>query len=410
MLVYLAILMPVLVLFCGLVVDVGQLEVTRLRMQSASDAAALGAAQSVERDGIGGSWVSDGQSDAATNGFTNGSANTTVTVVQQPTYGAYAGFYDAVQTTVTQQVPLTFLKMLGSRFSTVTAQATALVAPCVYISGASNLTTPAVNIASSSLNSTCPWYINSSATMDSNSNFAALAENMTGSAGASNWTVGAGSLPRYNVHSMADPLASVTQPTVGPCVATNMSVNYTTSLSPGTYCGTFTANCQANQQNSQGQCILYTQPGLYVFTGNVSINYAVFFGTGGTLFFTRNGVNNSSTGNVSFTNYAAIVMSAPTSTANGGIPGVVIMNDRNWTHTNTQDFKFTTSYLIADGLVYVTGTGLSLSGCYVTNWTQYLGLDTDNLLVSNGTNLTLRSDFSSVPGGSPMLAQGGLVQ
>ena len=49
MLVYIAILTPVLLLFCGLVVDVGEIEMRRLQMQSASDAAALGAALEVER-------------------------------------------------------------------------------------------------------------------------------------------------------------------------------------------------------------------------------------------------------------------------------------------------------------------------------------------------------------------------
>lgn len=410
MLVYIAILTPVLLLFCGLAVDVGQLELQRLQMQSASDAAALGAAQELERNGASGNWVSYGQSDSSSNGFTNGSANTTVAVQQQPTYGAYAGFYDAVQTTITKQVPLSFMGLINLHTSTVTVQSTALVTPCAYISGATGAASPALSISGGSgFSSDCPWYINGSTSMDSSSSFSALAENVTGPAGASNWTVASGSAPRYSARAMSDPLASITQPTVGACTATNKSMTGDTALTPGTYCGTFSADCRGYQNNNNRQCVLTVQPGLYIFTGNVTMNYAAFYGTGATLYFTRNGVNTSSTGNISFTNYAAVYLTAPTDASNGGIPGVVMMNDRNWTRTSAQDFKWTSAYLYAEGVVYLTGTGASMQGSLVSYQSRYLAFDVDNLAVS-GSTFNTRNDFSEVNGGSPFQPQGGLVQ
>lgn len=408
MLVYIALLTPVLLLFCGIAVDVGQLEVTRLQMQSASDAAALGAAQELER-GVD-NWVSDGQGDAGTNGFTNGSNNTTVSIAQQPTYGAYAGFYDAVQATVTKQVPLTFLSLLGSRFSTVRAQSTALVAPCAYVRGTANLATPALNISNGSVittganngSPTCPWYINSSVQMDNQSSFSALAENVTGSAGASNWTVASSSVPRYNAQTMADPLASIVQPTVAPCTAENYPLTQTQYLNPGTYCN-FSAQCQGFYS-----CFIVFNPGTYVFVGGMNItNGAILYGGNVTLYFTSG--NGYGYGTMSFNN-SALVMTPAQDTSSGAIPGITVMNSRNWTHTNAQDFVFSNgSYLYSDGLVYLSGTGLSLSSSTGAPIAHNLGLDVDNLSVS-GSYLQLKSDFTTINGGSPFQPQGGLVQ
>lgn len=420
MLVYIAVLMPVLLLFCGLVVDVGQLEVRRLQMQSASDAAALGAAQELERKGLPGSWASYGQSEAATNGFTNGSANTTVTVTQQPNYGAYAGFYDAVQTTITQQVPLSFLSLMGKQTSTVTAQSTALVATCAYLSGAANLTTNAFKSTSSSVTSYCPWYINSSANMDSGSTYSALAENVTGAAGASSWTVGSGSAPRYNVQTMPNPLSSIVQPTAGTCSATT-SITASQTLTPGTYCN-LTIRCSS-------ACLISMQAGLYIFAGGLTAVNAAFYGTastGFTLYFTKNG-NSYGTFSCSTTDpganntsYCIILGYAPTDASNGGIPGVLMMNDRNWVHTNAQDFTFSNtsdaySGIYGDGIVYLTGTGMSFSGATTTYGSyfyvlsRYLAMDVDNLVLNN-TTVGMTSDFSTISGGSRFLPQGGLVQ
>ncbi len=407
MLVYIALLLPALLLLCGLVTDVGQMEAVRLQMQGASDAAAIGAAQEVER-GVA-SYVSYGQSEAATNGFKDGAANTTVTVSRQPTYGAYAGFYDAVQTTITQQVPLTFLRLLGTRASTVSTQSTALVAPCAYISGAAGLVSTVLNVASSTLTSSCPWYMNGAVSMDRNSTFSALAENLTGSAGASTWTVASGSAPRYGAESHGDPLSWIVQPTAGTCSATT-SLTAGTTLMPGTYCG-LTVRCTST-------CVVNVQPGMYIFAGGLTAVNALFYGSGVTFYFTQRG---NSYGTVSLTssgsgNNCLLYLFAPADTSAGAIPGVMLMNDRNWVHTNAQDFTFAStnggSYagIYGNGVVYLTGTGIALNNAILYAYSQYLAIDVDNLAVSGNSTVGLKSDYSSVSGGSPFLPQGGLVQ
>jgi len=74
---FFAAVLPVLILFCGLALDVGMIELKTLQMQSAADAAAIGAELEYVRNT--GNWATMGQQDASINGFTDGSQNTTVT-------------------------------------------------------------------------------------------------------------------------------------------------------------------------------------------------------------------------------------------------------------------------------------------------------------------------------------------
>ena len=71
---FFAIALPVLILFCGLTLDVGRAELLKIQMQSASDAAAIGAELESERGVAGGSfgsvggswdWMAQGKQDAA---------------------------------------------------------------------------------------------------------------------------------------------------------------------------------------------------------------------------------------------------------------------------------------------------------------------------------------------------------
>jgi Flp pilus assembly protein TadG len=73
MLVLFACVLPVLILFCGLALDVGMLQLKQLQMQSAADAAALGAELQWERttNYTTAGYTAQAQADAAVNGFTN---------------------------------------------------------------------------------------------------------------------------------------------------------------------------------------------------------------------------------------------------------------------------------------------------------------------------------------------------
>src|ERR1700738_5121529 len=67
----------------GLVADVGSLRSHKQQMQTAADSAALAAAQELKF----GDSVVAGKADAATNGFTDGSGGTAVTINNPPLSG-----------------------------------------------------------------------------------------------------------------------------------------------------------------------------------------------------------------------------------------------------------------------------------------------------------------------------------
>src|ERR1700704_4167381 len=76
--------------FTGLAFDVGYLQWSRLGVQSAADAAAIGALRELELGNS--STISPaGLNDAALNGFANGVNHTTVTINNPPRSGSYQG-------------------------------------------------------------------------------------------------------------------------------------------------------------------------------------------------------------------------------------------------------------------------------------------------------------------------------
>jgi Putative Flp pilus-assembly TadE/G-like len=108
-----AIVLTVLIGFVGLGTEVGMWYAERRSMQNASDAAAMGAAFEIYKNGKQAEGVeTSGQADAARNGFTHGSENVTVAVNHPPTAGEYAGEDTAVETVVTK----TRATLLGSFF------------------------------------------------------------------------------------------------------------------------------------------------------------------------------------------------------------------------------------------------------------------------------------------------------
>src|SRR5579863_3479612 len=115
--------------FTGLAVDAGYLQWQRRLMQSAADAAAMGALREMELGRTNSQPQYDlttaAQNDAAMNGFTNGVNNITVTLNTPPTSGPFNGVSTAAQVIVSRPYPTFFMRILGTNTVTVTAQAVA---------------------------------------------------------------------------------------------------------------------------------------------------------------------------------------------------------------------------------------------------------------------------------------------
>lgn len=173
-----ALCLAMLLGFAGISVDVGFFEYRQQAQQSATDAAALGAAEQLVHSGCPSqaSARAAGTADAASNGFLN-AGNTTVTVNNPPTSGAYSGNHCAVSVSInTSSIPTYFSKFFGSNFAsgaTETTQAVGLVSytgpGCIYLLS----TTVQSDMTNLHINSpTCGIDINDSANF-SNSTIAA---------------------------------------------------------------------------------------------------------------------------------------------------------------------------------------------------------------------------------------------
>ncbi len=394
---FFAVAMPVVILFCGLSLDVGLLELKRLQMQSAADAAAIGAELEWERNT--GQWVSAGQKDAAVNGFTNGANGVTVSVIQVPSSGPYSGDFDALQVTITQSVKTIFMGTLNGGSQTVSAQALSLFPPCGVFTGLSALTTITVNLNLSNVNANCPLYIGRNGSANLGSTLTAVAENVTGSALQSGALLGTVTVaPRFNAATMTDPLASIASPAFTACGHTGFTATLTTAtISPGTYCNGITITTST----------VTFSPGLYIITGGAHWAGATVKGSGVTLFFTKGGGANY--GQLLIGTGSTVTLSAPTDSSNGGIPGILVFGDRNWVATAPQDFQCGSSSITGDGIWYTTSTGLLFTGCPISG-TNYLAFDTDNISTIGFPGVTLSSNFSYVSGGNPFRNQSVLVQ
>ncbi len=401
MLAYLAILMTGLLLCCGLAVDVGLMQMHKLQMQSATDAAAFAAELEYERGT--GNWATAGKGDAGINGFTDGTGSTTVNITMRPSTGTFSGWYDAIQATITQPQSSTFLKFLSNSTATLNTKSVALVTPCVYLTGTANTTTYQLATTSATISGNCPYYINDGASVDANSSFSVLAENITGPSSGSAWNNSGATPPRYNAKTMLDPLRNLVQPSAGSCAQTDVSAtNQSASQTayPATYCGNSVFTCT----NTGVVVTLY--PGLYVFAGSLTIDKCTFAGNGVMLFFTKD-PSRGTWGKLSLTN-STVSLTAPSTTSGGALAGISVMTDRNTTTTSAQDFVMTSTTFYGDGIWYLTNVGMAVkSGYFVAP--NYGGILADNLLVSNST-LSLQSNFSSLSGGNPFRPLGGLAE
>jgi Flp pilus assembly protein TadG len=397
-----AVVLPILILFCGLSIDIGMLEYKKLQMQSAADAAALGAELEAERGT--GNWVNIGIAEAGVNGFTNGSNNTTVTVVEKATTGAYNGRYDAIQATITQSVGTIFMGALnGGRF-TLTAQSSALMTPCIYTLGTGTLQNESLIVYTGSLlGNSCPVYATS---LDDEpyGNIAVESIDVSGSSGTSSVAGFAYPSPVYNVPVAADPLAWETPPAAfSGCTTTSFNkTTGSTTISPGTYCkGLNISNATVN-----------FNPGLYTITGGATWDNATVTGTGVTLFFTTGG--GGGYGQFIIKNNSNVTLSAANDSTTGtipAIPAILVFADRSWTTSGAQDFQINTSTVSGDGIWYIPKAGFELWSCGTYPYTagNYTGVVADNIFTA-GTQFKPLNNYSYVTTGNPFRKLGTLIQ
>lgn len=384
--VFVALLMPVIVGAMAMAVDAGVLYLQRRQAQSAADAAALAGAYSLYN----GSNFSVAQGAAASvasrNGFTLSGTNVT-----QP--GA-----TQVAVTVASNPPRFFSSLWGRGSQSIAASATAQAnsgssATTPYSSSAVVLLNPSapgsLSLAGSAqikaddgiqVNSRCTTAVDANNAGCSSSPIHMCGGYTTSSGGCLDGRLTTG------VPSVGDPLASIPTPTdpgsgsnqdgclksypgYGPCTLNPGQYTQSVSLGNG---GTFTMN-----------------PGLYYFKGGAGLtvaNGATLTGNGVTIYM-ENG------GTLSLQGGTTTTLTAPTSSSNGAVQGLVYMQDRSCTAApniaNGTNVSLT-------GTFYTAGAPLNFAGGNISNFASQVVADSMNL--SNNAQVSVNYSASKVAG------------
>ena len=421
--------------FTGLAVDVGYLQYEKRRIQTAADAAAMGALREMERGNT--DTVAAGQNDAALNGFSNGVNNTTVSI-GTPSSGTFSGNTTAVQATVTRTVPTFFMQVFGQRSVPITAIAVAKttstfssIGGCIFVLNPTATSAFWVH-GTLTMETACSVVVNSNASnaFQASGNAKVLLDNSAkiGIVGTWNYSGGptitdtktnAASVP-VSIQPFTDPLANVAPPnpsgvTVQPLGGQNISThNQPASLNPGVYCGglnikstngTLTLNsgtyilagggleidAQANVQSAAGGVMFY----------NTSENSAAW-GCGGGQSMGSIKINGGST-----LNLAALTSTDMTFPGASSAVGLLFFDDRNQpAQSHTINGVSGNSF---DGAMYFKNSSLYFTGTSSTG--GYLVIVSDTLEI--GGTAGLKNDFTTLANVNtiaPASTGGGLVQ
>ncbi len=381
-----ALLMPVVVGAMALALDCGVMYLQRRQAQTAADAAALAGAYALYN----GSNFSVAQSAAIAVGSQNGFTIADGDVTQPKSTQV------AVQVTATP--PRFFSALWGKGSLTISASATAQTS-----SGSSSTTpysTAAVVLldptASGSLSFAGSAQLNAPAgvQVNSNSSSAVYANNAGGTAApldvvggtrthAAGWLTGT---ITTGVASVGDPLSSIAAPS-----DPGSSTNQDSFISKYPGWGSYTMQPgQYTRSVSLGNGGNFTmQPGLYYFKGGANLtiaNGATVTGSGVTIYMDGGGT-------ISFQGGTTTTLSAPSTSSNGAIQGIVYMQDR--TVSTSPTFANGTNVNLT-GTFYAAAAPLTFAGGNNSNFASQVVVDSMNL--SNGTNVTVNYSSSKVAG------------
>jgi Flp pilus assembly protein TadG len=387
-----AIVLPVLIGFVGIGVEMGQWFHRKRSMQAAADAGAMAGALVLYQ---GGTWA-DAQTAASDFAVRNGAVAANVTSNNPPTSGSYTADANAVEVLVTESQTRLFSAIFLTSDVTVNARAVATAGTqalgCVVALNSS--ASEAVHLdgnAYMDLNG-CGLTVNSSAsnalTMDNNSDLYADFGRITGNYDLNN-NASVNSTPMSTgATATTDPYASLTNPTPsGACTETNYSLgaNQTDTIGPGRYCGGF--NMASNSSVTMTTGTYYIDGGSFTMSSNTTLTAT----SGVTIILTGSGVNFAE---LNINSNAVISITAPTT---GTYAGIAIMHDQDATTTNTLDSNvtitvtgalyFPNSQLHMDSNTVIQSTGSGTTGCGL--------IIADTIHLDSNAHITLNSSSAN---------------
>jgi hypothetical protein len=391
--------LTVLIAFLGLAIDVGYEQYMKVRMQTAADAAALGGARELVASGST-NLVSAAQGDAATNGFTNGQSNVIVTVNNPPTTGYSTADSSAVEVLISQSVPTFFMQVLGFSKGTVRARGVArrgAGGTACFFALDPNMSSALAVSNGVSVTSSCGIVIDSSSSTALTATGGAtltapsisVVGNYTKSNGAS-----INPTPTTGISAVSNPFASLPAPSVGGCTYTNYTVgsDITITLNPGTYC---------NGISTTNGAVVTFSPGTYIIKGG-GLNFSggsTVTGTGVMFYNTFGG--GYSYGAIQLNNGTNVTLTAPTT---GTYAGILMFQDPTVVGGAASSFSGGAVAKLT-GALYFPTTALAYSNGASAPYTIIVA---DSVTFTGGVQIN--SNYSSLPGGSPIRGSVGLSE
>jgi len=333
----LAITATVLLGVVALGTEVGFLLFKHRQMQAAADSAAFGGATALVR-GYPADYTVEARAVAASAGFVHGVNSVTVAVNRPPTLGAYTGNSGAVEVIISQPQTLGMASLFSSGLFDVGARAVAIVggtgSGCVLQLSTNNITGVSISNGATINLVQCGMDVDANGSTALSVTGGAVLNtqfvSVTGSASVTNGAViNATNGVKTGQPYVADPYASVAQPTFSGCNYNNKSLGHSASrqyISPGVYC---------NGLAFTNDAIVTMNPGVYIIDrGSFNVGGAVqLTGTGVTIFLTKS--TGSSYATVTIGNGANVVLSAPTT---GATAGLVFFGNRNAPLSTSSNF------------------------------------------------------------------------
>lgn len=321
-----ALLIPALLGFAGLAIDIGWLYFNKIGMQNAADAGAMAGAFQLKRGQSYASIETMARHDTSINGYTHGTDGTTVTVNTPPASGKFLDNTNYVEVIINQQVETFFIKFVYTPAISVSGRAVAGFSSSAYsncvitLNSTSKKQSLLITQGTNLQMSDCGVYV------DSTSREAVKVEKTSVLNARSIYVVGdvnnAGVItptPITGAEFLTDPLLAYAPLAPGPCTFTKKQIyKVNTTINPGVYCGGI--------EIQQSSTITFN-PGIYYLIGFglLTSSNATLIGNDVTF------INSFATGykygpiDIGSNGPATITLSAPTTGAN---KGVLFYNDR----------------------------------------------------------------------------------
>ena len=324
-----ALLMPSMLGAAALATDASMWFLEQHRLQIAADAAAYAAALELSSSSMQ-SASPTSYTTVATNEVTAVTGGHLIGTLGTPVVNVAANFA-SVTVTLTSTADTFFVHAVRLGNISMQASATAGLVPsaaCVLAmnpSAANAIEAGGTNGAGSITATNCGVFSDSTSSTSISVNSASITAQSVGTAG-SVYMSNSGSnhvspTPSTHASPVADPDAGMTVPTHGACTYTNGS--FTAWQATPYAFASGTVFCGNTTIGGNGSSDTFA-PGIYYVTGNITFNNADVTSASGVTFVLTGTTASADAGSLTWQNNSAATLTAPTTNANGGIPGILI--------------------------------------------------------------------------------------